>query len=111
MLRAPTVDGLRSEILNGHEIVHFDGHGALGRRCPNCGALHLPQEKRCDHCPALLEDEEAKVYFAFEQEDDRLDTLAAEIVTSAPESAKLVVLSACQSAKEERPATRMFCFA
>ena len=38
MLRPPTVEGLRSEILNGYDIVHFDGHGAFGRRCPNCGA-------------------------------------------------------------------------
>jgi hypothetical protein len=67
MLRPPTVEGLRSEILNGYDIVHFDGHGALGRRCPNCGALHSPQEKKCDRCTALLEDEVAKGYFAFER--------------------------------------------
>jgi len=103
MLRPPTVEGLRSEILSGYEIVHFDGHGALGRRCPNCGALHPPQEKKCDLCTALLEDEEVKGYFAFEREDGKLDALAsedlAEIVTSAPEPAKLVFLSACESAK------------
>ena len=103
MLRPPTVEGLRSEILNGYDIVHFDGHGALGRRCPNCGALHSPQEKKCDRCTALLEEEEAKGYFAFEKEDGKLDALAAEelaeIVMSAPEPAKLVFLSACESAK------------
>jgi tetratricopeptide (TPR) repeat protein len=103
MLRPPTVEGLRSEILNGYDIVHFDGHGALGRRCPNCGALHSPQEKKCDRCTALLEDEVAKGYFAFEREDGKLDALAAEelaeIVMSAPEPAKLVFLSACESAK------------
>jgi predicted ATPase len=103
MLRPPTVEGLRSEILSGNDIVHFDGHGALGRRCPNCGALHSPQEKKCEHCQALLEDEETKGYFAFEREDGKLDALAAEelaeIVISAPEPAKLVFLSACESAK------------
>jgi len=103
MLRPPTVEGLRSEILNGYDIVHFDGHGALGRRCPNCGALHSPQKKKCDRCMALLEDEVAKGYFAFEREDGKLDALAAEdlaeIVMSAPEPAKLVFLSACESAK------------
>ncbi|MDD2755895.1 MAG: tetratricopeptide repeat protein [Methanothrix sp.] len=103
MLRPPTVEGLRSEILSGYDIVHFDGHGALGRRCPNCGALHLPQEKKCDRCTALLEDEEVKGYFAFEREDGLTDALAAEelaeIVTSAPQPAKLVFLSACESAK------------
>ncbi|MCX6678546.1 MAG: tetratricopeptide repeat protein [Methanothrix sp.] len=103
MLRPPAVEGFRTEILNGYDIVHFDGHGALGRRCPNCGALHSPQEKKCEHCTALLEDEEAKGYFAFEKEDGKLDALAAEelaeIVMSAPEPAKLVFLSACESAK------------
>ncbi|MCK9565052.1 MAG: tetratricopeptide repeat protein [Methanothrix sp.] len=103
MLRLPTVEGLRLEIMNGYDIVHFDGHGALGIRCPNCGALHLPLEKKCDRCEALLEDEEAKGYFAFEREDSKLDALAAEelaeIVTSAPQPAKLVFLSACESAK------------
>jgi len=103
MLRPPTVESLRSEILSGYDIVHFDGHGALGRRCPGCGALHLPQEKKCDRCTALLEDEEVKGYFAFEREDGMMDALAAEelaeIVTSAPQPAKLVFLSACESAK------------
>jgi tetratricopeptide (TPR) repeat protein len=102
MLRPPTVEGLRSEILSGYDIIHFDGHGALGRRCPNCGALHSPQEKKCDRCTALLEDEVAKGYFAFEREDGKLDALAAEelaeIVMSAPNPAKLVFLSACESA-------------
>jgi tetratricopeptide (TPR) repeat protein len=103
MLRPPTVEGLRSEILSGYDIVHFDGHGALGRRCPNCCALHSPQEKKCDRCLALLEDEEVKGYFAFEREDGLMDALAAEelaeIVTSAPQPAKLVFLSSCESAK------------
>jgi tetratricopeptide (TPR) repeat protein len=103
MLRPPTVEGLRSEILNGYDIVHFDGHGALGRRCPNCGGLNSPQQKECRCCDAFLEDEVAKGYFAFEREDGKLDALAAEelaeIVMSAPEPAKLVFLSACESAK------------
>jgi CHAT domain-containing protein len=97
------VEGFRTEILNGYDIVHFDGHGDFVLRCPNCGALHSPQEKKCGLCDALLEDEEAKGYFAFEREDGKLDALAAEelakIVMSAPEPAKLVFLSACESAK------------
>ncbi|MDD4160844.1 MAG: CHAT domain-containing protein, partial [Methanothrix sp.] len=103
MLRPPTVEGLRSEILNSYDIVHFDGHGDFGLLCPNCGALHSPQEKKCDRCDASLEDEVAKGYFAFEREDGKLDALAteelAEIVMSAGNPAKLVFLSACESAK------------
>lgn len=104
MLRPPTVEGLRIEILNGYDIVHFDGHGAFGRRCPNCGGLNEPEQKQCGRCDALLEDEADRGYFAFEREDGLLDALAAEelarIVTSMEESApKLVFLSACESAK------------
>jgi hypothetical protein len=103
MLRPPTVEGFRSEILNDYDIVHFDGHGDFGLRCPNCGALHSPQEKKCGLCDALLEEEEAKGYFAFEREDGKLDALEAEdlaeIVMSAGNPTKLVFLSACESAK------------
>jgi tetratricopeptide (TPR) repeat protein len=103
MLRPPTVEGFRSEILNGYDIVHFDGHGDFGLRCPNCGGLHSPQQKKCERCECLLDGQEAKGYFAFEREDGKLDALAAEelaeIVMSAPEPAKLVFLSACESAK------------
>ena len=104
MLRPPTVEGFRTEILNGYDIVHFDGHGAFGRRCPNCGALNGPEQKPCGRCDALLEEEKASGYFAFEREDGLLDALAAkelaEMAMSAPDyPAKLVFLSACESAK------------
>ena len=29
ILRPPTIERLRNEILNGYEILHFDGHGSL----------------------------------------------------------------------------------
>ncbi len=103
MLRPPTVEGLRSEILSGYDIVHFDGHGDFVLRCPNCGGLNSPGQKECVRCDALLEDEVAKGYFAFEREDGKLDALAAEelaaIVMSAGSLVKLVFLSACESAK------------
>ncbi|MGV8176136.1 MAG: tetratricopeptide repeat protein, partial [Methanothrix sp.] len=104
MLRPPTVEGLRAEILNGYDIVHFDGHGAFGRRCPNCGGLNGPEQKECERCEARLEDEATRGFFAFEREDGMLTALAAEdlakIVTSLLESApKLVFLSACESAR------------
>ena len=104
ILRPPTVEGIRSEILSGYDIVHFDGHGSFGVSCPNCGGLNQAEQKKCNRCETLLEGQEAKGYFAFEREDGKLDSLAAEelaeIVMSAPEHpAKLVFLSACESAK------------
>lgn len=104
ILRPPTVEGIRAEILSGYDIVHFDGHGSFGVKCPNCGGLNSPGQKKCARCDCLLDGEKAKGYFAFEREDGKLDALAAEelaeIVMSAPEHpTKLVFLSACESAK------------
>jgi hypothetical protein len=104
ILRPPTLEGLRTEILSGYDIVHFDGHGSFGVRCHNCGGLNSPGQKKCGRCDCLLDGEKAKGYFAFEREDGKLDALAAaelaEIVMSAPEHpTKLVFLSACESAK------------
>jgi CHAT domain-containing protein len=104
ILRPPTVEDLRAEILSGYDIVHFDGHGSFGVRCPNCGGLNQAEQKKCGRCDCLLEGEKAKGYFAFEREDGKTDALAAEelaeIVMSAPEHpTKLVFLSACESAK------------
>ena len=104
ILRPPAVEGLRAEILSGYDIVHFDGHGSFGVRCPNCGGLNQAEQKECGRCDCLLEGERALGYFAFEREDGKTDALAAEelaeIVMSAPEHpTKLVFLSACESAK------------
>ncbi len=77
ILRPPTVEGFRAEILSGYDIVHFDGHGGFGVRCPNCSWLGSQVEK-CGRCDALLEGQEAKGYFAFEREDGQLDSLAAD---------------------------------
>ena len=38
MLRPPTQEGLRAQILNGYDIVHFDGHGASGGAAPTAAA-------------------------------------------------------------------------
>jgi len=104
MLRPPTVEAFRTEILGNYDIVHFDGHGDFGLRCKNCGALNLPKKKTCERCEALLEGLTASGFLAFEREDGMQDALAAEemaeIVMSAPEHpARLVFLSACESAK------------
>lgn len=78
MLRPPTVEALRTEILGNYDIVHFDGHGDFGLRCKNCGALNLPGKKTCERCEALLEGLTASGFLAFEREDGMQDALAAE---------------------------------
>ncbi|MDF0593777.1 tetratricopeptide repeat protein [Methanotrichaceae archaeon M04Ac] len=103
-LRPPTIEQLRTEILGGYDVVHFDGHGSFGRRCPSCSGLNPPEGKKCGRCNAVLEYEEAGGYLAFEGEDGTVDSLAAEdlagMINAVPgRPTKLVILSACESAK------------
>lgn len=105
-LRPSTIEGLRSEILSGYDVLHFDGHGAFAIACPSCRALNAPGNRKCsrEKCDASLEDEKPCGYLAFEQEDGTQDALAAdelaEMLQAVPGSpTKLVVLSACESAK------------
>jgi hypothetical protein len=105
-LRPPTIEQLRTEILSGYDIVHFDGHGAFGLRCPNCSGLNPPESRKCGRCSASLEDQQARGYLAFERDDGTENTLAAEdlarmINAVRGRPTKLVILSACESAKGE----------
>jgi CHAT domain-containing protein len=104
ILRPPTIERLRNEILSGYNILHFDGHGTFALRCPNCMELNHPGNRKCGSCDASLEDEKPMGYLAFEQEDGRQDALAsdelAEMLQAVPGSpTKLIFLSACESAK------------
>ena len=106
VLRPPTIEGLRAEVLGGYDVLHFDGHGAFAIACPNCGALNAPGSRKCgrEKCDASLEDELTRGYLAFEQVDGTEDALAAdelaEMLQAVPGSpTKIVVLSACESAK------------
>jgi tetratricopeptide (TPR) repeat protein len=102
ILRPPTIECLRTEILAGYEILHFDGHGSFGLRCPNCSMLHDNTKKKCNRCSSSLEDQEENGYLAFERQDGVLDSLSAqdlaEIVAFTGSPMKLLILSACKSA-------------
>ena len=75
VLRPPTIEGLRAEVLGGYDVLHFDGHGAFAIACPNCGALNAPGSRKCgrEKCDASLEDELTRGYLAFEQVDGTED--------------------------------------
>jgi len=62
------------------------------------------REQKCGRCSASLEDEKAGGYLAFERDDGTEDSLAAEdlatMINAVPgKPTKLVILSACESAK------------
>jgi CHASE2 domain-containing sensor protein len=91
-------------------VLHFDGHGLFGKRCPNeqCRAIHKGiKVERCRLCGTELRD--AQGYLAFESEDGKPDYVSAEELgallqttsfgdgLSQSQSITLAVLSACQS--------------
>jgi predicted ATPase len=104
ILRPPTIERLRNEILNGYEILHFDGHGSFAVRCPNCMELNPTDSRKCGNCDASIAEEKPHGYLTFEREDGRQDALAAEeladMLRAVPGSPiNLVFLSACESGK------------
>ena len=107
VLRPPTLDGLRTELLAGYDVIHFDGHGDYGHVCPGCDRYVSSDEDEppthCPTCDTSLKDAQAIGLLFFEKEDGTFDVLSAsdfaQLITSVPDRpTKLVVLSACRSA-------------
>lgn len=91
-------------------VLHFDGHGLFGKRCPNeqCRTMHKGVKvMQCRSCKTELR--EAQGYLVFENEDGDPDYVSAEELgtllrttsfgdgVGEPRSITLAVLSACQS--------------
>ncbi len=82
-------------------VVHFDGHGAYGRLCPNprCGQLNEPDAKQCE-CGASLKGIKPQTYLSFcnvEGNNHYIDTQALrELFMSS--DVRLAVFSACETA-------------
>jgi tetratricopeptide (TPR) repeat protein len=106
--RPPTVEMLRLRLTEDWDVLHFDGHGIWAWTCLTCGEF-IPKEEdqpdptTCPHCDALLT-YPATGYLAFERKDGLTDMLPAiEMATllcpeGSPPRARLVILTACQSA-------------
>jgi tetratricopeptide (TPR) repeat protein len=83
-------------------VVHFDGHGAFGRLCPDedCQKLNDADVSKCIDCQTSLSGMKAQTYLCFcdEAGDNRyIDTQSLrEIFISS--DVRLVVLSACETA-------------
>mgnify|MGYP005852805163 CR=1 FL=1 len=92
-----------------YHIVHFDGHGDFGRRCPNCRQLAAPSQTVCTArsarggtvCGTRLTQVNPQGCLAFERWDGAADWHSAGSLAAAlfrnPEI-RLAVLSACRSA-------------
>ncbi len=83
-------------------VVHFDGHGAFGRLCPDddCQTLNDAEERTCVDCHTSLSRVRAQTYLCFCDEvgcNRYIDTQSLrELFISS--DVRLVVLSACETA-------------
>ena len=114
-LEEPTLAELRSYLTEHRgdkapHVIHFDGHGLFGQRCPNseCGAMNGgTKSRRCRKCDTELPLPQG--YLVFEDEDGDADYISGQELgtllqqsglrdgNSKTEGVVLVVLSACQS--------------
>src|SRR2546423_382720 len=82
--------------------IHFDGHGAFGRLCPDedCQKLNDAEESKCVDCQTPLSRVRPQTYLSFCNEEggnSYIDTQSLrELFISS--DVRLVVLSACETA-------------
>jgi ATP/maltotriose-dependent transcriptional regulator MalT len=89
-------------------VIHFDGHGAFGRRCPACGVVtqsRLAETCLNSGCEQPLTGVKPQGYLAFQNDQGRTEYVSAQqfadLLRQAGMSGAgvcLVVLSACRSA-------------
>ncbi len=101
-LERPTF-AMLDDYLARHDVhlLHFDGHGRFGRRCPRCLAVNLAHHERCQNgeCREDLSDVHPSGYLSFEQEngvEDLVDHVDLGHIV-ARYTVRLAVLSACYS--------------
>lgn len=97
---SPTYDALLQQLDTAdYHILHFDGHGLVARRCPNCRALAPARAPACPSCQASLDGVEALGYLAFEDREGRADFVSTVEMENllAARGVRLVFLSACES--------------
>lgn len=83
-------------------VLHFDGHGAYGKLCPNehCPQLNEPQKRACAKCGISLRGISAQTYLCFcdEQKNIRyIDTQSLRDLLMSSDI-RLAVFSACETA-------------
>jgi len=80
-------------------VLHFDGHGLVGRRCPRCAEVASQKSLSCQ-CGEDISRVEPCGYLFFEREDGTSDPISCEHFRDAVAGKGVLValLSTCQSA-------------
>ena len=90
-------------------VVHFDGHGAYGRLCPNdaCEVVNDADAHKCSRCGTSLNRVKSQTYLCFCNEDGSnryIDTQSLRDLFLSSDL-RLAVFSACETASiSEEPA-------
>ncbi len=83
-------------------VLHFDGHGAYGRLCPNdaCETVNAPDEHNCISCGTPLGRHSAQTYLCFCAEDGTNRFIGTQALRDLFLSSdlRLAVFSACETA-------------
>lgn len=82
-----------------YNIIHFDGHGIFGQRCPRCQAFHYPHIVTCQKCSRSLDDVTPLGYLAFEDSEGKADVVSTKVMEDLllRKGIRLAFISACQS--------------
>ena len=82
--------------------IHFDGHGAYGRLCPDedCQTLNEPGARRCADCDKLLTRVKPQTYLCFCDEEGNNRYIDTETLRDLflSSDVRLAVFSACETA-------------
>jgi CHAT domain-containing protein len=103
-LNPPTFEEFQEQrnLINQVDILHFDGHGAFGKRCANrnCNAIAYAYLDFCPECGGSLRHVETSGFLVFEGRDRKGDPIATKDMVDDLSRSRvaLAVLSACQSA-------------
>ena len=100
-LETPTYQALLDRIdRTDYHLIHFDGHGRLALRCPQCHAMNSPHVTACQGCHAPLEDVSPQGYLAFE-DGSRFRQISFSTTDLENlllnNQVRLIFLSACQT--------------
>lgn len=102
-LSPPTYEALFDALqANPYHIIHFDGHGIFGKKCPTCASMNLSHLFQCanPHCQDSLTDVQPSGFLAFEDDERNVDYVAApdlEHILFGSEI-RLAMIFACVSA-------------
>ena len=99
-LTTPTYDAFLERMdAADYDIIHFDGHGAFARRCPQCRSLNLTHSESCGNCVTSLDDVQPLGYLAFVDDSGNADLISTAEMENLlfTKDIRLAFLSACQT--------------